>query len=153
MKLKSSNFYTISHVIDKLLEDAPETVIDVGAGSGKYGMLCREYLPNLKRMDAVEPDEMINGSFYYDNVYQQKIENFKFSMKYDMALLIAVLEYFPLGEGIKVLNKLTKHCGEVLLTIPKESQKHTYQWYAEMITSEFDFCSIQEVRDDTIIII
>jgi hypothetical protein len=113
----------------------PRSVLDVGAGFGKYGMLCREYLElwdgreqysNFKRrIDCVEaygPYITSLHRFVYDNLYvqdvQELVDNLDYS--YDLVLLIDVLEHFSKKDGEHLLRKiLSKHKG-TLISTPKD---------------------------------
>ena len=49
----TSNPMQISFVLDAILQLNPSSVLDIGCGSGKYGVLLREYLPKA-RIDGIE---------------------------------------------------------------------------------------------------
>lgn len=42
--LPSSQYYHISKILELIIAIDPSSVLDVGTGFGKYGVLCREYL-------------------------------------------------------------------------------------------------------------
>ena len=42
--MPSSQHYHISKIMDLIISVKPFSVLDVGSGFGKYGVLCRKYL-------------------------------------------------------------------------------------------------------------
>ena len=62
--MPSSQYRQISKIMDLVITLKPNSILDIGAGFGKYGLLCREYLELwdgrqiysqfLRRIDAVE---------------------------------------------------------------------------------------------------
>ena len=91
---------------------APQSVLDVGAGSGKYGALFRDYLePRLNpdedrltskrfaRIDAVEGFSAYIGPLHevvYDTIYPDLIEDFvqkRNGLQYDLVYAGDVIEH------------------------------------------------------------
>lgn len=124
--------------MDLILLLKPMSVLDIGAGFGKYGFLCREYLELWdgrqeysdfrRRIDAVEAfPQYITPihRFVYDNIYEDDILNVadKISFRYDLVLIIDVLEHFDKATGQSLLQQLlAKHKG-VLVSTPKNPSK------------------------------
>lgn len=126
--MKTSNAASISGLIEVIAVYDPKTIVDIGAGSGKYGMLCREYVKGLETMDAVEPDDMWNGTIWYDQIFHGKIEDFEFYRDYDLAIMFSVIGYFDKEVGLGVIKKILKHCNSLMLTFEKDAHGHTTQW-------------------------
>lgn len=137
------------HVIIHAIADAkPESVLDIGVGNGKYGFLIKEYFserngpnswPHIKKLGGVEAHEgyiQSHHSIYkplmIGDVFKKKIP------KYDLYLLVDVLEHWPKDKARELIEKLMKN-GKVLISTPKivETQevaenpyeKHVSQWY------------------------
>lgn len=121
----------------------PRSVLDVGAGFGKYGILCREYLElwdgrqeysNFKRridgVEAFEPYITELHKYAYDNVYADDIRDLvdKLDFSYDLVLLIDVLEHFKKAEGELLLQKLLGRNLGILISTPKKpsEQKNAF---------------------------
>ena len=121
----------------------PRSVLDVGTGFGKYGILCREYLElwdgrqeysNFKRrIDGVEaygPYITELHKYAYDNVYVDDVRDLvdKLDFRYDLVLLIDVLEHFKKGEGELLLEKLLARNLGILISTPKNpsEQKNAF---------------------------
>ncbi|MBU4274712.1 class I SAM-dependent methyltransferase [Patescibacteria group bacterium] len=137
--MPSSYPKNISTIICEIKHLMPKKVLDIGPGFGKYGLLCREYLEiwNLlgyrkkewkTRIDAIEVfSKYITPvhKYIYNNIYigdAQKIIP-KLKIKYDVSLLIDVLEHFTKIEGKRLLNNLKKKSKTILVAIPRKPGK------------------------------
>ena len=118
--MPTSEHWQIPHVLDCLARELPSTVLDVGAGYGKYGCLAREYAP-VTRVDAldVNPPRLP----CYDHVYLGDIRQLDRVLpsdapRYDLALLIDVIEHLEKPAGYELLERLLGRARRVLLTTP-----------------------------------
>jgi SAM-dependent methyltransferase len=111
----SSN--TFEHIfVDQLISLNPKSVLDVGAGAGKYGRMIQQALPGC-RVDAIEPTaEYVNEyklSDVYSNVYMQDLHGFMDSNNkdtYDLVIFGDVLEHFYRSQVFDILDYfLYKH--------------------------------------------
>ena len=102
----------------------PTSVLDIGVGFGKYGVLCREYLELwdgrgnysefLRRIDGVEAFKKYITplhKFVYNRLYDDDIMNIidKIDFRYDLVLLIDVLEHFNIEQGNLLLSKILQN--------------------------------------------
>jgi SAM-dependent methyltransferase len=107
-------------VLDVIAEERPVTVLDVGAGFGKYGGLAREYAAPA-RVDAVDAAApKLTG---YDNVYLGDVRDLNRVLpaelpRYDLALFVDVIEHLEKAEGHRVLGELIERARRVLVTTP-----------------------------------
>lgn len=152
-------------IIDLVLLDHPTSILDVGIGFGKYGVLLREALDIpyeryekkdwLVRIDGIEgfkPYEnpihtYVYNDMYYDEVYTALS---KLQQKYDTVLLIDVLEHFEKQEGFKLLEALLEVTNTSLIVstpiypAPQEDylgnilERHKSRW-SVVDFSEFDY--------------
>jgi hypothetical protein len=121
--------------MDVVMNLNPSSILDVGAGFGKYGVLCREYLELwdgrqnyrqfLRRIDGVEAFESYITPlhrFIYDHIYVQDILLLvdKLDYRYDLALLVDVLEHFTKADGNSLLKKMLSNNRGVLISTPKK---------------------------------
>lgn len=122
---KSGNSY---NVLDKNIEDyvkdkfeeASFTILDLGAGQGKYGKMFKSY---AKSIDAVEIfKQNINDNNLvdiYDNVYNLNLLNYDFN-HYDLVIIGDVLEHVPVEDAQYYLNKIYDKCDEIIIIVPYE---------------------------------
>jgi methyltransferase family protein len=138
--LPSSPYTHISKVMDIIYKLSPNSILDVGAGFGKYGLLCREYLELwdgrnkyhefIRRIDGVEVYQKYITpvhEFVYNNIYSEDITVLidKIDYRYDLVLLIDVLEHFDKPTGQSLLEKLLRQNNGVLISTPKNPSAQT----------------------------
>jgi hypothetical protein len=147
--------------MDVVLKLDPYSILDVGTGFGKYGVLCREYLELwdgrhkyddfLRKIDGVEAhDKYITPlhRFVYNNIYSEDVLTLinRIDCKYDLSLLIDVLEHFDKAAGRMLLEKLLSKSKGVLISIPKnpsaqknafnnEYETHRAKWVKKELSS------------------
>ena len=116
-------------IIEQVAHLKPSSILDVGIGFGKYGVLFREALelPYERyarsqwkvKIDGVEAFEGYRNpihEFAYNRVFYGRIEDILPSLgQYDVILLIDVLEHFEKEEGRKLLQDLLLHARKSLL--------------------------------------
>ncbi len=132
--MPSSQYYHISKIMEMVISLKPNSVLDIGSGYGKFGVLCREYLELWdgrqkyefkKRIDCVEVfKEYITPlhKYIYNNVYNTNILDLvtELDHKYDLILMIDVLEHFEKKEGSNLLNRLINNNKGVLISTPRK---------------------------------
>jgi hypothetical protein len=141
--MPSSQHYHISKIMDIIIHVNPMSVLDIGTGFGKYGVLCREYLELwdgrhnysqfLRRIDGVEVfGDYVTPlhKFVYNNMYINDIMEVldKIEVRYNLVLLIDVLEHFEKHKGEILLHKVLNKSDGVLISTPKKpsSQKDAF---------------------------
>jgi len=130
--MPSSSHVHISRMLDHIVRLQPRSILDVGVGFGKWGVLCHEFLdiaqeryaPDtwLTRIDGVEahPEyRNINYDTYYDHVYYSQIQEALPSLgSYDLIIMGDVIEHFDKAAGRAVLRDLREHSKYVLISSP-----------------------------------
>ena len=131
--MPSSQLHQISSIVEVIWSANPSSLLDVGAGFGKYGVLAREYLelhesswrkPNWKcRIDGIEAfKEYLSGlhDFVYNHIYVGDAREIIPSLKehYDLILLIDVLEHFEFAEGVSLLKSCLEAGDNILVSTP-----------------------------------
>jgi hypothetical protein len=112
-------------IVKLLVEHAPQRVVDIGPGWGKYGLACREYLQGVTGLHALEVRQgrMSTQDAIYDWVYTGDARDDAFGPKFwarwQMALLIDVIEHMSPEEGHRLLAKLLDAGCSVLVSTPK----------------------------------
>ncbi len=118
--MPSSEHWQIPRVVDVIVREQPRSVLDVGAGWGKYGVLSREYA-NPNRVDAIDANEPRYP--VYDHVYRGDIVTIDTLLpndgfRYDLALFIDTIEHLEKPQAWTLLDQLTRRARRVLVTTP-----------------------------------
>ena len=131
--MASSYPENIPLIIQTIARLKPKSVLDVGCGSGKYGVLMREYFrkrPNpeksgwqeIPRIDALEVfkpyinnlHRSIYNKIHIGNVLEMKIPD------YDLYLLIDTIEHWKKDEANELVEMLQRK-GNVIISTPKSN--------------------------------
>ncbi len=146
--MPTSDASAISPIIGALQELRPTSVLDVGPGYGKYGMLIREYLgPILRRVDAYEPwpqGMMPALRSMYDEVFPEAFPSSSNDLPYDLVLMVDVVEHYTERDGRLALIAALELAPHVLISTPRRVhpqgqvdgnpwEEHKSQWTAHSI--------------------
>ena len=149
--------------MDLIVLSDPGSVLDIGVGFGKYGFLSREYLELWdgkdeynkwkRRIDGIEafPQYLTPvHSFIYDKIYKGNALDIlpKIKRKYDLIIIIDVLEHFTKKDGIRLLKECKKISDNILISTPHDIgdqedcfdnpyEIHRYEWKTEDIDNVF----------------
>lgn len=143
----------INIVLELILKNPEATVIDVGAGEGKWGKLLKG---KVKRVDGIEVWSpyitKYNLTPKYDNLYNIDMVNFNYdSAAYDIMILGDVLEHLIYTQAIDFINKSKQHVKTIYLIIPISTciqdgafygnpyETHRYQWTHDELVKLFGF--------------
>jgi len=155
--MPSSHLHQLNEIMDLIYNANPKSILDIGVGFGKYGFLSREFLElwdgrqqykNWQvRIDGIEVfKEYLTPvhNFIYDHIYEGNAIDIlpTLETKYDLILLIDVLEHFDFEEGSTILSECQKHGRNILISTPKDigTQKdsfgnvyetHKFQWKSQ----------------------
>ena len=152
--MPSSHHYQLNEIIELIIETNPAKLLDIGIGYGKYGFLAREYLElweqgsaydsHKRQIDGIEAfDAYITPvhRLIYDHLFSGDAKDVLPSIKdrYDLILMIDVLEHFTYDDGLKVLDEC-RRCGRnILISVPRlmsvqeeiygnPFETHRYNW-------------------------
>jgi|UPI0004B9BC24 hypothetical protein len=131
----TSNWQNISYCVELIRRVAPSSVLDVGVGFGRWGMICREFLDvwqgrvfREQWTTTIEGIEVFERSiddyhdFFYNRIYRTEAYDFlvtqKEQRKYDLIILGDVLEHFTKRRGDELLRSCLEISRYVLLNIP-----------------------------------
>lgn len=134
--MPTSVHYQISTIVEMIIALKPSSVLDIGAGTGKYGLLMREYLElwgndgHLEksdwkcRIDAIEVFEPYISpvhEYVYDRVYvgDATVVIEQISHRYDLAILIDVLEHIDKDRGSHFIRALRDRTDAIIVSLPK----------------------------------
>lgn len=132
--MPSSYIDSIPPIVHLLTELQPKRICDVGPGWGKYGVLCREYLPELETLQAVEVgfSRQLNPTMerlqdaIYDSVLVRDVRLVRKQhwRNFDLVLMIDVIEHVEVPEGQAIIRDIIKSGARVLVSTPK-------QWFSQ----------------------
>lgn len=161
--MPSSHFHQLNEIVELIVLTDPQSILDVGVGFGKYGFLSREYLELLggksryndwkRQIDGIEVFEKYLTPIHnliYNQVYVGNTMDILPTLKtrYDLILLIDVLEHLNHEEGVELLEECKKRGRNIIISTPKDigSQKDTFdnpfethksQWRKEHFDKNF----------------
>lgn len=131
--MPSSPFQQLTQIVEIIRVLDPSSVLDVGIGFGKYGLLAREYLDVnsghlrradwRRRIDGIEAFRDYQSplhEYVYDHIFfgdARKVVK-DLDMRYDLILLIDMLEHFNRDQGLSFLSDLTTIGRNVLVSTP-----------------------------------
>jgi glycosyltransferase involved in cell wall biosynthesis len=127
--MPASWYEAIPSIVSRVRRENPKTILDIGIGFGKYGMLLRESLDIslgryerdswAVRIDGVEAFPEYRNPIHdyaYDNVYYGAVPGVLNGLpSYDVVLLVDVLEHFTKEEGLDVIRELKSHSRKCLV--------------------------------------
>ena len=127
--LPTSWFQAIPTILNQVILSHPTSILDIGVGFGKYGLLLREVfeIPYerydksqwITKVDGVEVFETYCNPVYdfaYDNIYYGDIIEIVDTLdRYDVIMIIDVIEHFEKEVGIELINKLLEHTNRAII--------------------------------------
>ncbi len=129
----TSNWQNISYNIDLVKRLDPKSILDIGVGFGRWGILFREFLEIWgdrnytgewnRRIDGVEafPGYIKEyHNYFYDNIYPEEALSFmkKLDREYDLINCGDVIEHFEKSEGRELIELSLDKGKNVLINIP-----------------------------------
>lgn len=127
-----SNPDHISTVLHFAQACRPKSILDVGIGTGSYGLLLRQSLDiGYGRVQPAEWQVEITGVEIFEN-YHNPVWDYAYTSvilgdvrqilpklkNYDLVLCNDVLEHFPREEARTIAKALVCHCGTLIATTP-----------------------------------
>lgn len=131
--MPTSHMHQLNEIVEVIRLVNPSTLLDVGAGAGKYGVLAREYLELLDGRErygdwqrVIDGIEAFPGyltplhDFVYDHVYVGDAARVlpQLTRHYDLILLVDVLEHFARDDGAALLRACCEKGRYVLVSTP-----------------------------------
>ncbi len=129
----TSNWQNISYNIELVKKLNPKSILDVGVGFGRWGILFREFLEIWgdrnysgkwnRTIDGVEifPDYIKEyHNYFYDNIYIENATDYikRTDIKYDLINCGDVIEHFEKKDGEEFINNCMNKSRFVLINIP-----------------------------------
>lgn len=168
----TSNWQNISYNIELVRKLNPKTILDVGVGFGRWGILFREFLEvwddcnysgEWKRIiDGVEifPEYIKEyHKYFYSNIFVEDALKFlrKIENTYDLINLGDVIEHFTKEDGEILISQALEKAKVVIINIPigkywqqqgteNPFEEHKSVWYNRDFT-KFRYCKIKSFVD------
>ncbi len=133
--------YAIPVIANAVRQLQPQSILDVGVGFGKYGVIFREYVDVWHAENASETKRdgwrlRLEGieifkdylsplhDYIYDQIHIGDAESVIDGLgQYDVIFMGDVLEHFPKEAGQRIIRKLYEHANKcVLLTYPRDAE-------------------------------
>jgi len=141
----------ITPLLQRIIGLDPRSVLDIGAGYGKWGFLLREYLDDFlgeRRIDGVEVHRPYVNRSPAPHIYDLLLTvEFPGPMSgalqehYDLALMIDVLEHYTVEDGKRALDAALRLAPQVLICTPldypqgdvfgNQFERHLSEWRPE----------------------
>jgi len=127
--MPSSGTENITAICDLISDLKPKSILDIGIGFGKWGMLTREYTDIRNgdywewkiRIDGIEIFEKYRNPVWgvYDKVYiGNALDVIQGLGQYDLILICHVVEHFNFVDGHKLLSFCCKKGKTVIISTP-----------------------------------
>jgi hypothetical protein len=133
--MPTSHLSQLSTIVEVIVASNPNSMLDVGAGFGKYGVLAREYLDvadvskdyhlRKHRIDGIEAfREYLTPlhDYVYDKILVGDAREIvpKLTSHYDLILLIDVIEHLSADDGRRLISDCLKAGTNILISTPNE---------------------------------
>jgi glycosyltransferase involved in cell wall biosynthesis len=168
--MPTSWYQAISSILDQIQSENPRSILDIGVGFGKYGLMVREildlpferynkdqWLINIEGIEAFEKYKNPIHDYVYNKIYygdaREVIKNLP---KYDCILLIDVLEHFEKEDGKKFIKELMNHVNKsLIISTPRypakqeeylgnKYEEHKSKWsIIDFINYDFSYKEVQ----------
>lgn len=101
----------LPYIIREALQIQPKKVLDVGIGNGIYGALIYNYatvmLNEIPELHGIEPWEGYRNPMWdLYHIYSCSLQEFDTDHRYDLILVMDVIEHMELAEGAEQIEKL-----------------------------------------------
>jgi len=128
-------------ILELVAEIAPSVIVDIGCGSGDYGVLLREHYPRAAIIGIEAHMDCDNDQWLaYDRVIMRDVRTTPLPPA-DLYLLIDVIEHLSRAEGLLLLSRI--HGPAVICTPrhwPQDADENPFQAHvSEWHESDFDF--------------
>lgn len=146
--MPTSNLHNAPMICRMVRETGARTVLDVGPGHGKYGVLLREYA-GVEVVDAVEMWEPYVEEFNLRGIYDEVLVSDvldlpeEFFADYDAVLTVSSIEHMPKEPAIEWLRRIPGH---VVIVTPRDwmqedhpvpTERHQSLWTVQDFRTRF----------------
>ena len=147
---------TVPEIIGEVINFRPNSILDIGVGTGKYGVLLRDALelpefrfdkPNWgTKIDGIEPNVSCRNpihDYVYNKVFYGDMDaHFNNLPNYDVVLLIDFLEHLEKEVGKKLLREIVSKANTAVIIstplFPDTNSNTKSRWY-QLDFTDYDF--------------
>lgn len=137
----------IKTILEAIVSVNPKRILDIGSAFGKYSLLAREAImseravsENLTPADDLEIGCVEMAKYFQDQPYHEKLYQYHYHQdarnidwkelpKFDLVLMIDVLEHWSMEDGVRIINELLAQGSKILVSTPKEIVMYTEDFY------------------------
>lgn len=135
----------------------PMTILDLGAGAGKYGLMVKKINPSIEAI-AVEIEKDYIEKFNLCRIYNQVwnisvidiIQPKYFDLVFDVVMMGDILEHLKKSEGIDLLNFLLYRCRWIIVEFPHRYLQNAVDGYTSeahiSVWTENDFLAFERTQ-------
>ena len=112
-------------VVNHIIKKFPHTtkILDVGAGSGKYGSMLRYNFNHIDAIEIFEPYiDHFNLKSIYNNVYNANIMDFDIDM-YNYIIMGDIIEHLSVEDAHNLLSKIHFYNKQCLVAVPYKMEQ------------------------------
>lgn len=151
-----------SFIFDKVVAEIikfihPNTLLDLGAGAGKYGLMSKRIDPSIKIIGVeIEKDYIEKFNLYsiYNYVWNISVADLisprYFDMKFDVIIIGDILEHLRKSIGVDLLNFLIYRSRWIIVVFPYRYIQNSVDGYSSeahiSVWTENDFFSFERTR-------
>lgn len=144
--------FILNHICSWILENQPQSILDIGVGFGKWGFLAREYTDIwhskiqqkqwttiIHGIEVFEPYISPAARYIYDDIFiGEATQVIKKLAHYDLIICTAMLEHLEKKQGLMFVQDCKKLASVCFFTLPVEpgrrSGKHGNKYQAHVST-------------------
>ncbi len=139
----------IKNILEAVVEVNPKKVLDIGSAFGKYSILVREAILSIRaekgdltpqddiEIGCVEMADYFQSLPWHDSLYKYHYHTDAQSLewetmpKFDLVLLIDVVEHWTKEESKKLIEDIKKTGANVLISTPKNVHFYQEEYYGK----------------------
>jgi hypothetical protein len=132
--MPTSDVHNIVPVLTIMQHLQPQSVLDIGCGFGKYGVLLREYLDVWhERLDPAHWQARLEGidafaqyrnpiwDYVYQTIYTGEVQQILPTLgKYDAVLMADVIEHLERTDARSLVKQCLEHSPVLIVSTPRE---------------------------------
>lgn len=163
----------VEPILNIIVKQDPKRILDIGSAFGKFSLLIRESILSMRaeRGDLEPVDDLEIGcvemaKYFQNQPYHENLYQFHYHMdartidwsempKFDLVLLIDVVEHWTKEEGIRIVADIKKYTGaKILISTPRETVMYDHAIYGKDCPTHKsqwipgDFYKIKTLADD-----